>query len=329
MTNFNCACEDTNDALTLAQYRVKMLQRAGFAAIAANPPPGTADLFNTFLQDAQDFLYLKYPALRTRRFFRWTLQQDERYYGLRDNTENWTDYEGLEISALGVVTFPDAAPANNRQIFFTPPADQSVVPDGITAFQRYYVVNSVDATCNFALTEGGEPITEGLEAGTADVMVSPGAECIFNFAPYKDIEGAWLVDLNGAWLPMVQGIPPTFYTTVNQPALPCRFEIRQCIEVFPAPPADGYQLYIKGHFGKAAFTADADKPTIDGQLVYLWALADALDYYNKPGAANVRASANSHLQSLVAGTHGAKRYIPGARVLPPAVMPVALRFSPP
>ncbi len=323
MTSFNCSCSDTNDNSTLAQYRTRMLQRLGFSAISDNPPPGMDDMLTTFLQDAQDFLYLKYPALRTRRFFRWTLEQGERFYGLRDNTENWTDEEvTVSIGAPGVVTFDGDAPANGRQIFFTV-EDDGVLPTGITAYERYYVVNSSGSTCNFSLTSGGAAVTTtGSTSGQITAMYSPGTECIFNFEPYKNIEGAWLVDLNGTWLPMGAGIPPVFYTTVVQPGLPVRYEIRQCIEIFPAPQVDGYQLYIKGHFGKAAFSADSDKPTIDGHLVYLWALANALDYYGKPSAAGVAEQAREHLGSLVAGTHGSKRYIPGVKPLPPAVMPV-------
>jgi hypothetical protein len=83
----NCACEEESDNLTLAEYRQKLLIRAGFAAVASNPPPGVAELFNTFLQDAQEVLYRKYPALETRRFFHWDLVEGQRFYGLRDDTK--------------------------------------------------------------------------------------------------------------------------------------------------------------------------------------------------------------------------------------------------
>lgn len=231
----NCACEEESDNATLAEYRHRMLVRAGFAAVASSPPPGTAELFNTFLQDAQDVLYRKYPALETRRFFHWDLVQGQRFYGLRDDTK------------------------------------------------------------------------EG---------------CLVNLEPYKNIEGAWLIDLNGAWLPVAEGIPPVWYTTVNEPGLPVRYEIRQCIEIFPAPPADGYQLVIKGHFGKRPFTAEDSKPTMNGELVYLFALANALDYYNKPSAKSIAAQAQDLLGQLVAGTHGSRRYVPGKQDLPPVVMPI-------
>jgi hypothetical protein len=322
VTSFNCECADTNDALTLAEYRRNLLIRCGFAAIADNPPPGTAELMDTFLRDAQNFLYLKYPALRTHRFFRWSLQQGERYYGMRLNDENWATEEAtITVASPGVVTFASgAAPADGKQVFFT---TTGALPTGLSQYTRYYVVNGAGATAQLALTADGTPIdTSGTQSGVHTANVQPGAACTFNFEPYANIDGAWLEDLNGTWLPLVAGIPPTFYTTVVQPSIPVRYEIRQCIEVFPAPNVDGYFMYIKGHFGLAAFTDDTDKPTIDGQLVYLWALANALDYYGKPAARGIAEQAREHLGSLVAGTHGSRRYVPGERPLNPAVLPI-------
>ncbi len=236
----NCDCVDVTDDKTLAEYRRDLLVKSGFAAIADNPPPGVADLFNLLLQDAQKFVYNKYPALRTRRFFRWSMAEGVRYYALRGNDE-----------------------------------------------------------CT-------------------------GDDCVFSMEPYKNIEGAWVEDVNGTWLPLTEGIPGTFYTTVTQFGIPLRFEIRQCLEVFPAPNSDDYKLWIKGHFGLQSFTEETDKPTIDGHLVYMWALADALAYYGKPQAVQARADANDYLGQLTAGTHGARRYVPGTTAMPPAVMPVLL-----
>lgn len=128
-------------------------------------------------------------------------------------------------------------------------------------------------------------------------------------------------DLNGAWYPLVSGIPPEFYTGITMNSIPQRYEIRQCIEVFPVPDA-AYKLRIKGHFKLQAFTADADQTTIDSELVFLWALATAKAHYGQPDANNVAAMANDYLGRLVGGKHGTKRYVPGASPIPPAVRPV-------
>jgi hypothetical protein len=56
--------------------------------------------------------------------------------------------------------------------------------------------------------------------------------------------------------------------------------------------------------------------------VYLWALANALDYYGKPAAKGVATQAREYLGELVAGTHLSKRYVPGTKEMPPAIMPI-------
>ena len=320
---YNCECQDTNDADTLEESRRKLLIKCGFAAVVDNPPPGVADLMNLFLEDAQKFLYHKYPALRTRRYFRWALRENVRYYGMRENDENW-DTVGVALTTgdPGVVTFNDTAPVAGREIQFWATPD-SELPSEITAYQRYFVVSPSGNTCSIAETAGGDPIAFTAD-GLAYAMYSPADSCVFNMEPYKNIEGAWLEDVNGTWLPLASPIPGTFYTTVTQPGMPVRYEIRQCVEIFPAPNSNDYKLWLKGHFGLSRYTEDGDQPTIDGQLVYLWALADALAYYGKAAAASAKSDAREYLGGLVAGTHGTKRYVPGTTPIPPAVMPTLL-----
>lgn len=86
--DFNCACSDESDNETLAQLRRRLLVRLGYSAQADSPPPGMADLLDDFLVQAQRFLYRKYRALRTERFFTWTMIAGERFYDLPDNDES-------------------------------------------------------------------------------------------------------------------------------------------------------------------------------------------------------------------------------------------------
>jgi hypothetical protein len=329
-TVFNCECDCGPANKTLAAYRRDLLIRCGFAAIANNPPPGTTELMDAFLRDAQEFLYKKYPALHTKRFFRWTMEEGKRFYGILENDDSTQPRIPVDFS-VGVGNVVQVAwngydaPPNNRGIFFTTPESDVplALPYGMLPNTLYYSVGGASGSSNLALTPGGTPITVQLGSDTSGVShgYAEIRQAIFDLAPYADIEGAWLVDLNGSWLPMTCGIPPTFYTTVSQPGLPVRYEIRSCIEVFPAPAA-AYSLYIKGHFGLRPFELDSDKPTIDGHLVYLWALANALDYYGKPSAAGIATQAQDYLGQLVAGTHTGKRYVPGMRPLPPAIIPI-------
>lgn len=130
-------------------------------------------------------------------------------------------------------------------------------------------------------------------------------------------------DSPGTWLPLVSGIRPEYYTTVTSWGMPSCYEIRQCIEVFPAPDR-AYKLRVKADFYAEAFVADSDKTSINSELVFLWALSDAKAHYGKPDAGNIRAAAVAFLGDLKAGRHGTARYVPGASVLPNVARPLFL-----
>lgn len=116
-------------------------------------------------------------------------------------------------------------------------------------------------------------------------------------------------DLNGAFFPMYEGIPPEWYTTESNRGLPERYEIRQAIEVMPSPDA-AYKLIIKGHTKNFTFTGDSDVCTIDPELIFLLALANAKAHYQQPDAQNYFTQATSYLGDLIAGGHGTRRYVP-------------------
>ena len=146
--------------------------------------------------------------------------------------------------------------------------------------------------------------------------------CTKRLDEYK-ISWVGVSDLNEVWLPMGKGIPPEFYTVVNYNGIPSRYEIRQCIEVFP-PPASGYKLRIKAHFGLEPLIADTDQTTVDSELVFMWALANAKNHYGQSDAKDVAAQANTYLGTLVAGAHATARYVPGTCPAPAVPMPVFL-----
>lgn len=118
------------------------------------------------------------------------------------------------------------------------------------------------------------------------------------------------VERDGLWRPLACGIDPALYST-NGNGWPQRYEIRQCIEVWPAPSATEGNLVIKGHFGLEAFAADDDKTTIDDRLVFLLALSNAKAHYNRPDAGNYVQELETMMGNLVAGSHHTRRYVPG------------------
>jgi hypothetical protein len=146
--------------------------------------------------------------------------------------------------------------------------------------------------------------------------------CTKRLDAYK-ISYVGVEDLNGMWYPLAGGIPPEFYTMAAFNGLPSRYEIRQCIEVLPAPSAV-YTLWVKGHFGLNRFTQDGDTTTLDSELVFLWALANAKNHYGQPDAADIATESKEYLRQLIAGSHGTRRYVPGVVDVPPMTPPIFL-----
>jgi hypothetical protein len=145
--------------------------------------------------------------------------------------------------------------------------------------------------------------------------------------PTRCVEWAGIQDTRNVWYPLIQGIPPQLYTMITKPWRPARYEIRNAIELYPMPDQT-YFLWIRGHFGLMAFAADSDKTTIDAELVFLSALANAKAHYGQPDANNIQAEANTYRGELIAATHQTAHYIPGTIAVPPAVRPTLIQFDP-
>ncbi len=152
----------------------------------------------------------------------------------------------------------------------------------------------------------------GLTANDEQTAAPPDL-CIKTMSEYKAPSGVWLEDDNGTWLPMSEGINPLRYTSSSTNGTPDAYEIRQCIEVFPRPSSNAMKIWIKGHFGLLAFAADGDTTTLDSELVFSLALANAKAHYGQADARSVFTQVSSYLQSLNAHSHGTARYVPGTR----------------
>ena len=142
----------------------------------------------------------------------------------------------------------------------------------------------------------------------------------------KKITWVGVEDSNGAWYPLTEGINPRRYTSTTD-GRPDSYEIRQELEVFPAPDSALYKIQIKGFFGLLALVADGDIATIDPELIFLLALANAKSHYQQPDAAAYFTQATNHLGQLTAGAHGTARYVPGVEEIPPEIKPVLLPLS--
>lgn len=147
----------------------------------------------------------------------------------------------------------------------------------------------------------------------------------FKIDPVKPIEWAGVQDTRNVWYPIDKGIPPTFYTMIQNPWRPARYDIRGGIEIFPAPDQT-YWLWLRGFTGLGAFASDSDTTSIDSELVFLHALANAKAHYGQPDANNIEAQANAYRGELIAGTHETGHYIPNTTPVPPAVRPTLINF---
>jgi hypothetical protein len=116
---------------------------------------------------------------------------------------------------------------------------------------------------------------------------------------------------DNTWRELVHGIDPLQYNaTWTGP--PQRYEIRQAIELWPAPADTTWLLRVKGYFAPTVFEADTDTASIDWQAIYFKSLADALRIYKREDEAKVEdQKLIDYVKRLVAGTHKTARYIPG------------------
>ncbi len=139
------------------------------------------------------------------------------------------------------------------------------------------------------------------------------------------IKSVHVQDTNGTWWPLIKGIDPTFYTLDSNYGWPTHYEIRQCIEVFPAPQ-DLYKLRVLGNFLCNPFTADGNYTTIDAEPVLLWAIGMAKADKGASDAGNYFQMARDYIGGLRAGTHASARYIPNQRNLPVPTPPTMVEF---
>lgn len=125
---------------------------------------------------------------------------------------------------------------------------------------------------------------------------------------------------DNCWQPLFEGIEPTMYSPKTE-ALPVRYEIRQCIEIWPGTADTDWLLRIKGDFGLLPFAADSDVTTIDAEVVFLFALANAKAHYGQPDAGNIASESSALIGGYVAGTHGTQRRWPGRQPIANAIPP--------
>lgn len=202
-----------------------------------------------------------------------------------------------------------AAQANNP-----PPGMAELLNDFITSaqellFRRYSVLRRERF------------YTWNLVAGTRFYDLDANAdECTKRLDP-RMISWAGLSQGDGNWRPLYSGIDPVMYTS-RGPGIPSHYEVRQCIELWPAPVDATWQLRMKGQFGLMPLVADGDFTTVDPEALFLLALANAKAHYGQPDAGNYASQLSTYVRDLIRGDHLTRRYIPGTSDPRNAVRPV-------
>lgn len=259
-----------------------MMIRLGFAAMVASPPPGMITLLKSFLQDAQEQLYVRYDVLRTERWWAWQLSAGKRFYD--------TPLDCTKALNFRKITF--AAIADNGGRALQAWDDLAVVALGV--FFMPTTKNGFEYEVTTAGTTGATEPTWPVTAGAT--VVSGSATFTAR------------VSANETWTPITQGINPLGFGSPS-PGFPTNFELREYIEVWPAPKST-VVLWLRGHLGLKRFTEDTDVPTIDHHPLFLFALANAKAHYGHPDANNYAQMASRMLTEYVAASHGLHRYHP-------------------
>jgi hypothetical protein len=329
----NCNCTDTTSYRTLLQLRTDLMVALGYAVQAASPPPGMASLLTLHLQQAQRQIIQRFPSLRTERWFTWSLVAGERFYDFPDNDEGVYIYAPTEGTATPLPTGGTLSAATYTYRISALNANGETLASLVLAAVTSGATSRVSLDWSAGAVEGATSYkiygrTAGAElyiASTTAVVltyidtgaITPAgalpaanttAECTKVINQYQI---TWVgVEQDNSWYELRKGVNPVMLG-YDETGWPQTYELRQCIEIWPAPAATSGSLRIKARFKPEAFTADSDKTTIDDDLVFMLALANLKAHYRQPDAGNYVSQFETHMMSLVAGTHASARYISG------------------
>lgn len=267
---------------TLSQLRADMMVRLGYAAMLANPPPGMKEELNSYLQDAQEQMYYRYSVMRTERWWAWQLQPGQRFYD--------TPIDCTKALNFRKITWAGIADNGGRALQLWK------ATTAYTAGQ--YVLPLVHGEFEYEVTVAG---TTGAAEPAWPTTI--GATVVDGTVTFTARAAS-----SATWYPIFQGINPLDYGC-DTPGYPTNFELREYIEVWP-PPDKPLVLWLKGHMGLKRFTEDSDVPTIDTEVVFLFALAMAKAHRGQPDANNYASMATRMVNNMVAASHGVQRYIP-------------------
>jgi len=282
---------DPNDK-TLAQLRSDLNLRLGFGKSNLMPPDHNA-LLDSFLQDANEQCYWRYPQIHTERWWGVQTNPGQRFYDVPIDCTKALEFR--RITWAGVADGLRRVEQWGAERVL--PAGAFIIPIGGGRFDYEVTVSGATGTVEpvWPLVDG-QTVVDG--AVTFTCRARPQAR----------------------WYPLRSGIEPTDFIRDTMQSRPTTYELRQYLEIFPEPDAT-YVIWLKGHLGVRRFTEEDDLPTVDSRAVFLLALANAKAHFGHPDANNYVKQFEVLIRKFTAGAHGTRKYVPGERRKEDAVRP--------
>jgi hypothetical protein len=176
-------------------------------------------------------------------------------------------------------------------------------------FQRYSVFR-IKRWFSFPLQNGVRHYEFGANAESCPLRLSPDRLYWVGISQGDEV-----------WRELIKGIDPRDYGD-GRDSIPARYEIRQGIEVWPAPSDDTWTLRVMGDIELQPFAQSTDLCTVDPRAIFLMALANAKAHLGQPDAGNYMGQLQTYVGDLQAASHATARYFPGSRSVKNAVRPV-------
>lgn len=295
---------------TLSAIRTSMLYLLGYGAQVANPPPGVAGTLNEFINEAQQSLF------RRLELDKGTTAAPTRMAADGDNCT--LDYQPVQTLAMAMYCAHTAKPEakayfEQHEKYVSDVAARR--PPGLVAtINRFLDEAQSTLVRRYPALHAQRWFSWPLTAGTRFYELANNAEqtdpapCTLKLDPLRITE-AW-IERDTTRQRLRQGVPSADVMRTSS-GWPRFFEVRGAIEVWPAPAQTYGYLRIKGRSIPTPLAADGDVPAVDDHGLYLLALANLKAHYKQPDARDIVSEFEVYLQSLVAGTHGGARYVPG------------------
>lgn len=348
--NYNCTCLDTDGSArnveTLGVLRDRMVRRLGFvdplqdgeprtlaalrrdlmirlghAASVDRPPPGMADLLDQIIAESEQQLWSRLELDRGDEAVPPRMSADTDTTTL-SATLVFSQALGLAKAHYGKQDANLYLQQSEKQmqdyVRQSPPGVRATIDDFLREAQRFLY----EKVASFRQSRFFEwELQEGVRFYDFHENAD---ECHRKFVP-ELVEGVYVTNVpcpHERWQELRSGIDPILYNGGIRNGWPQRYEFRQCIEIFPAPDDRGGFLRIKAKSDLEPFEDDMHVTTIDADLVFMFALANAKAHFNQPDAQKYDQLAQSRLGEIIAGSHHTTRYIPVDGALPNANPPV-------